>query len=67
MKSKGLTAGYVCEKCGEVSPPSAAILVEVDRGIQLGVYEVPCRSRRHLSKPFGLARVYYSYRSIDIS
>jgi len=58
MKSKGLTAGYVCEKCGEVSPPSAAILVEVDRGIQLGVYEVPSRSRRHLSKPFGLARVY---------
>ncbi len=51
MKSEGKAKGYSCKRCKIRLPARAAKLVEVSRGINLGVFEVPPRARRHLAKP----------------
>lgn len=54
MKSRGKNQGYKCKKCGEIS--YKPILMEKQRLIHPGFYEVPVCARRHLSKP--LKRMY---------
>ncbi|MEM2419007.1 MAG: tRNA(Ile)(2)-agmatinylcytidine synthase [Candidatus Hadarchaeales archaeon] len=56
MKSEGKGKGYSCPKCGRRAGPGSERLVEVERELAPGLYEVPPRARRHLSMP--LARVY---------
>ena len=51
MKSEGKAKGYSCKRCKIRLPARAAKLVEVPREINLGVFEVPPRARRHLAKP----------------
>lgn len=51
MKSEGKNKGYSCKKCKIKLPSSAAEIVELHRGIELGQYSVPPRARRHLSRP----------------
>jgi len=51
MKSEGKAKGYSCKRCKIRLPAGAAKLVEVPREINLGVFEVPPRARRHLAKP----------------
>ncbi|MCS7126409.1 MAG: tRNA(Ile)(2)-agmatinylcytidine synthase [Aigarchaeota archaeon] len=48
--------GYVCKSCRSFSREPE--LVEVERKIPLGVYEVPPSARRHLSRPLALATNY---------
>ena len=49
MKSKGTGQGYKCIICGNKS--NKPILIEKQRNIGIGFYEVPVCARRHLSKP----------------
>ncbi|ABE52696.1 tRNA(Ile)(2)-agmatinylcytidine synthase [Methanococcoides burtonii] len=49
MKSAGKGQGYRCKKCG--TKADSAELVEIERGIPIGMYEVPPCARRHLAKP----------------
>jgi tRNA(Ile2)-agmatinylcytidine synthase len=59
MKSEGKGKGYSCPRCGEKAGPSSQELVEVERKLSVGLYEVPPRARRHLSKPLvRMGRVY---------
>ncbi|HVP24314.1 MAG TPA: tRNA(Ile)(2)-agmatinylcytidine synthase [Conexivisphaerales archaeon] len=51
MKSEGKGKGYQCPKCKFKSTALEAEEVPVERGISLGLYAVPPRARRHLSKP----------------
>ena len=51
MKSEGRGKGYVCKKCKERAPPTAATIEELSREIRVGKFEVPPRARRHLAKP----------------
>ncbi len=51
MKSSGKDKGYYCEKCGRELPEEAKEKVEVDRELEIALYEVPPRARRHLAKP----------------
>jgi len=58
MKSVGKGSGYRCRKCGTRSPATAAKRAE-RVAPQLGWYEPPVASRRHLYKPlkrFGIER-----------
>jgi len=49
MKSAGKGQGYRCKKCGTKADQSE--LVDIKRGIETGMYEVPPCARRHLAKP----------------
>jgi len=49
MKSSGRNQGYRCKKCG--TRAEAPEYIPVDRGLELGLYEVPPSARRHISKP----------------
>ena len=49
MKSKGTGQGYKCIICGNKRDKS--ILIDKQRNIGIGFYEVPVCARRHLSKP----------------
>ncbi len=51
MKSAGKNKGFKCVKCGRKLKDGSKVLVEIERGIQKGFYEVPPSARRHLSKP----------------
>jgi tRNA(Ile2)-agmatinylcytidine synthase len=51
MKSEGKAKGYSCKRCRIRLPAESAKLVEVSREIEVGVFEVPPRARRHLAKP----------------
>lgn len=59
MKSEGKDKGYSCPRCGEKAGAGSQELVEVERKLSAGLYEVPPRARRHLSKPLiRMGRVY---------
>jgi tRNA(Ile2)-agmatinylcytidine synthase len=49
MKSAGRGQGFRCKKCGKQAPSKTRC--EVERGIDVGLYEVPPCARRHLAKP----------------
>lgn len=51
MKSAGKNKGLKCVKCGRKLKDGNKVLVEIERSIQKGFYEVPPSARRHLSKP----------------
>ncbi|HEY0196153.1 MAG TPA: tRNA(Ile)(2)-agmatinylcytidine synthase, partial [Methanobacterium sp.] len=51
MKSAGKNKGFKCVKCGRKLKDGSKVLVEIERDIQEGFYEVPPSARRHLSKP----------------
>lgn len=51
MKSAGKNKGFKCVKCGRKIKNDSKVLVEIDRSIKKGFYEVPPSARRHLSKP----------------
>jgi len=51
MKSAGKDQGFKCVKCGRKLKDGSKVLVEIERGVQEGFYEVPPMARRHLSKP----------------
>jgi tRNA(Ile2)-agmatinylcytidine synthase len=51
MKSIGKSAGYRCRRCGGKLFEADAEYRIVPRSIQIGWYEPPVSSRRHLSKP----------------
>ncbi len=51
MQSLGRTAGFRCRKCGHKESRSKAEFTQMERGIELGWYEPPVCTRRHLSKP----------------
>ena len=51
MKSEGRNKGYSCKRCKVKVPAGSAKIVEVKREINLGMFEVPPRCRRHLAKP----------------
>ncbi len=51
VKSAGEGKGYYCERCGVELPDGAVEEIELDRDLETGVYEVPPRARRHLTKP----------------
>ncbi|MEM0145484.1 MAG: tRNA(Ile)(2)-agmatinylcytidine synthase [Conexivisphaerales archaeon] len=53
MKSEGKEKGYQCPKCKYRMTGSKELKFE-NRVISIGMYEVPSRARRHLSKPFYL-------------
>lgn len=49
MESAGRNQGYRCRDCG--THATARDVVEVDRDLELGWYEVPPVARRHIAKP----------------
>jgi tRNA(Ile2)-agmatinylcytidine synthase len=49
MKSAGKNQGFRCRKCK--TNAESSVLVEIDREIEAGLYEVPPSARRHLAKP----------------
>lgn len=51
MKSEGKDKGYSCKRCKVKVPAGSAKIVKVRREINLGMFEVPPRCRRHLAKP----------------
>ncbi|HTX60782.1 MAG TPA: tRNA(Ile)(2)-agmatinylcytidine synthase, partial [Methanobacterium sp.] len=51
MKSAGKNKGFKCVKCGRKIRNEEKVLVEIERNIEKGFYEVPPSARRHLSKP----------------
>ncbi|MBN2014221.1 MAG: DUF1743 domain-containing protein [Candidatus Altiarchaeota archaeon] len=51
MTSAGAGKGFKCRKCGKKAGMDAVVLREVGRDLGPGLYEVPPRARRHLSKP----------------
>ncbi|MGC8558263.1 MAG: TiaS agmantine-binding domain-containing protein [Nitrososphaeria archaeon] len=54
MKSEGKEKGYQCPKCRyRMTDLNKEFIVE-RRDISTGVFDVPSRARRHLSKPFSL-------------
>jgi tRNA(Ile2)-agmatinylcytidine synthase len=50
-KSAGKSQGFICKKCKKKFPEDSVIFKEKEREIKIGIYEVPPRARRHLSKP----------------
>jgi tRNA(Ile2)-agmatinylcytidine synthase len=58
MKSEGKGKGFSCPKCGGRVGKDACEILREERRISPGIYEVPPRARRHLSKPLALERVY---------
>jgi tRNA(Ile2)-agmatinylcytidine synthase len=51
MKSAGKNKGYKCPSCGSKFRKAAKEIVEMERQVHDGFYEVPPSARRHLSKP----------------
>lgn len=51
MKSAGKNKGFKCLNCGRKLRDPEKVLVEVERNIKKGFYEVTPSARRHLSKP----------------
>ena len=51
MTSAGRGKGYKCKKCGKRIRSDNVILRPISRDLKNGLYEVPPRARRHLSKP----------------
>lgn len=51
MKSEGKGKGYQCPKCKFKSTTAAPVKVPIERSISPGLYAVPPRARRHLSRP----------------
>jgi tRNA(Ile2)-agmatinylcytidine synthase len=51
MKSAGKNKGYKCPSCGSKFLKAAKEIVEMERQVHDGFYEVPPSARRHLSKP----------------
>ena len=49
MKSAGVGQGYRCKKCKTTA--ESAVSVDLDRDVEIGLYEVPPSARRHLAKP----------------
>ncbi|MDF1533314.1 MAG: tRNA(Ile)(2)-agmatinylcytidine synthase [Methanosarcinaceae archaeon] len=49
MKSAGVGQGYRCKKCKTTA--NSAVSIEVNRELEVGLYEVPPSARRHLAKP----------------
>ena len=56
MKSEGRGKGYGCPSCGYRSRALQKERVVVPRKVAPGMYEVPPRARRHLSRPLSLDR-----------
>ncbi|MCE5213658.1 MAG: tRNA(Ile)(2)-agmatinylcytidine synthase [Methanobacterium sp.] len=57
MKSAGKNKGYKCPKCGRKIKDDNKILLEINRTLKKGFYEVPPSARRHLSKPLIRCRI----------
>ncbi|MEN6329336.1 MAG: tRNA(Ile)(2)-agmatinylcytidine synthase [Methanobacteriaceae archaeon] len=51
MKSAGKGKGYKCPRCGLKASDAPKDVVEIERDLEEGFYEVPPSARRHLSKP----------------
>lgn len=51
MKSEGRFKGYQCPKCKYKNVKISPIDLVIDRELSVGLYAVPPRARRHLSKP----------------
>ena len=51
MKSAGKGKGFKCIKCGAKLGDEFKKLIEKERDLKIGFYEVPPSARRHLSKP----------------
>jgi tRNA(Ile2)-agmatinylcytidine synthase len=51
LKSMGKNKGFKCEKCGSRYPNLSKVAVKVKRDLDEGLYIVPPRSQRHLTKP----------------
>jgi len=51
MKSAGKEKGFVCKNCKHKLPKEAVMIEEMPRSLELRIYEVPPRARRHLAKP----------------
>ena len=51
MKSAGTNKGYKCPSCGFKFREATKEVVEMERQVYEGFYEVPPSARRHLSKP----------------
>jgi tRNA(Ile2)-agmatinylcytidine synthase len=51
MKSAGKNKGFKCPSCGSKFREAAKEIVEIERQVHEGFYEVPPSARRHLSKP----------------
>ncbi len=49
MKSAGVGQGYRCKKCKTTA--GSAVSVDLDRDVEIGLYEVPPSARRHLAQP----------------
>ncbi|AAB99098.1 conserved hypothetical protein [Methanocaldococcus jannaschii DSM 2661] len=54
LKAKGKKAGYKCKKCKKTIAYDEIKMIEVERDLKTGFYEVPGSARRHLSKPIQL-------------
>ncbi|MEM2067580.1 MAG: tRNA(Ile)(2)-agmatinylcytidine synthase [Nitrososphaerota archaeon] len=54
MKSMGQGKGYRCEKCGIKRPDKEPLVVDLERKVSVGVYEVCVSARRHLAMPLKL-------------
>jgi len=50
-KSLGTAKGFRCDTCGRRYPPLSVVPREDERKVSPGLYEVPPRARRHLSRP----------------
>jgi tRNA(Ile2)-agmatinylcytidine synthase len=49
MASAGRDQGYRCRDCGTTAPTK--VEQEIERGLDVGWYEVPPCARRHVAKP----------------
>ncbi|MBP2172664.1 tRNA(Ile)(2)-agmatinylcytidine synthase [Methanococcus voltae] len=54
LKSKGISSGYKCNKCGKRLKYDEIPKIQVVRNLREGFYEVPPSARRHLSMPLSL-------------
>ena len=67
MKSMGRGKGFECYKCGFHGANLKKIAIKVERTLKTGLYVVPPRSERHLTKPlsrYGLEKTGAS-KSLD--
>jgi tRNA(Ile2)-agmatinylcytidine synthase len=64
MKSMGQNKGYRCPKCGNKLPEDSRVLVEEQRALTPGVYEVPPSARRHLSRPLSLEELAHHQEAL---
>ncbi|MCS3901433.1 tRNA(Ile)(2)-agmatinylcytidine synthase [Methanococcus voltae] len=54
LKSKGVSSGYKCNKCGKRLKYDEIPKIQIVRNLREGFYEVPPSARRHLSMPLSL-------------